>query len=941
MPRCRWGILVSVVVALAPVPALPAGLVGQPIVDDPAIVQGRLENGLRYYIQTNARPQKRAELRLVVNAGSVEEDDDQRGVAHLIEHLCFRATRHFPQGALVHRLQSFGMDFGPHVNAVTRFDDTVYKLSVPSDAEEPLRTGLQILRDWAGEVSFDTADVDKERQVVIEEWRQRLGADQRLLEQALPVLFKGSRYAERLPIGKKEVVESVSIETLRRFYRDWYRPDNMAVVVVGDIDSGKAEAWVREFFGDLKGPPAARRKPDLSVPIGHDWLYSTASDPEMGSNVVRVVFPQTSRPVDTVENYRERLARTLVLQALNTRLTERRDTAPSPFLFAQSSFGHSLARARSDALLIALVGDGGVAAGLGALIQESERVRRFGFTAGELVDAKRNVQKSAEAQYLERAKRESDVLASACVANFLQQEPLPSPEWMYAQTKAAMERTTADDMNRAARELFAGGSAIVRVETALKSGAAVETIDDLKAIVRRVQSSPIEAVPEKRAPATLMTRMPESGRIVARKTVASIGITELELSNGVRVVLKPSTFKKDEVFFSAFRPGGLSALPAELDLAGKFAAGYVSEAGLASFSKTDLQKILAGKQAGLAMRIDPYFDVLRGRCSAADLETAFQLVHLAYGEARRDENVYRSVVALNHTFEANVLLNPSLSFINDTIDLRFARHPRVQRLIQPEAQWKTLTLDKVGEAYRQRFGTAGGFTFVFVGSFTLPEIEPLVCGYLGSLPASVHASEWKDLGIREIAGPFEETIERGADPKGLLLLYDEREASCSVRDAHLVWSLGSILQRALLDRLRFDRASAYNLKVVAKLDSIPFGHATLEIAVPGAPENTAATANVVDEEIDRLIMNGPSADEVQKELEFQKRTLEKAAESNGDWLWKLERIYQYNEDFRRLESPNGLMDFVTAANLHAAARQYWRTDKWVRFNLRPKASASH
>ncbi len=902
---------------------------------DPAIVQGRLPNGLRYYIQHNAKPERRAELRLVVNVGSVEEDDDQRGVAHLIEHLCFRGTRHFPQSSLVHYLQSIGSDFGPHVNAVTTFDETVYRLSVPTDSGDTLATGLQILRDWAGDVGFEKADVDKERQVVIEEWRLRLGVNQRLLEKALPVVFKGSRYAERLPMGRKEVVEHVPVETIRRFYQDWYRPDNMAVVVVGDIDGNAIEARLRALFGDLPAPASPRVKPDLSVPVDNGVQYSANADPELGSNIIRVTFPRATKPVDAMVDYREHLAEAFVVQALNGRLSALREGPSPPFLLAQASAGVSPARARSELTLLALVGDGGIPAGLGALIDESERLRRFGLTAEEMAREKRTLLKAVEEQYAERDKRESEGLADACVAYFLRREPNPGPEWAHGHSTEALGELSPAEIGAACRELCGTPGSIVRSETPQKAGVPAVAVADLQRAVLAAKASPIEPYRERSAPTALLAQLPTPGTVVARRTIDGISVTELTLSNGVRVVLKPSQFKADEVMFSAYRPGGQSSLPVEYDLAAKFASGYLGEAGLGPFSKTDLQRLLAGRQVMVGVRIDPYIDRVRGRCSAADLETALQLTYLSFTGLRRDENVFKSVVAMNSTFEANVLLSPVLSFIDETIDLRYDHHPRIQRLIQPPAAWKALTLDKVMEAHRRRFGTADGFTFVLVGSFTLEKIEPLVARYLGSLPAGPGPHQWHDLGIRQISGPFSRTIQRGAEPKALLLFYDERDGEATVRDCHLVWSLGNILERDLLDRLRIEQGSLYTLKVTSALEKMPYGHYTLEVALPCAPENAAGVAKALDAEIERIRRDGPSAAEIEKEVESQRRALQQQAENNGDWLWKLERIYQYDEGFGRLTTPNAMMELVTAANLKAAAQQYWRTDRWVRFDLRP------
>lgn len=910
----------------------------EPVPRDAAVVQGRLPNGLTYYIQHNAKPEKRAELRLVVNAGSALEDDDQRGIAHLIEHLCFRGTKHYPHSALLGYLQSLGSDFGPHVNALTTFDETIYRLSVPADSTETLDRGLQIIRDWAGSVDFTAAEVQKERQVVIEEWRMRLGPGQRLLDQALPVLFQGSRYAGRLPIGNKETVESAPVEAIQRYYRDWYQPDNMAVVVVGDIDIPKIEAGIKALFGDLALPASPRSKPDLSAPVRAGWTYSAASDPESGSQVVRVSFPRTTKPVKTLEDYRQQLAETVVAQALSARLGALREQPPSPFQFAQASQGVSLARARSELLLLALVGEGGVPAGLTALVTESERLRRHGFTAEELAREKSRLLKAAEEQYAEREKTESTAWADACVGNFLRQEPLPPPEWAYTQTKAALTQMTLEEVNRTALRLLDSPGVLVRVETPQKPGATAPTVAELEKTVTQARAAQIEPYREKSAPTALLAKLPEPGAIASRKTMDAIGVTELMLANGVRVVLKPSTFKQDEIIFSAYRPGGLAALPAELDLAGKFLPGYFGEAGLGAFSKTDLQRLLAGKKVGLLLRLDPHVDQIRGGCSAADLETALQLLHLALGEPRRDAAAYQNVTALNHTFETNVLLNPALSFINDTIVRRFGDHPRTVRFVQTEQAWQGLTLDKVLDTHRRRFGTAGGFTFFFAGNFTVAAIEPLLARYLGSLPADAGSHPWQELGPRQIAGPFQEVFERGSDPKALLLFYDDRETDWSLRDTHLLWSLGNILQRSLLDKLRIEQGSVYTLKVASTLEKMPYSHYSLEVALPCSPENVPEVAKALDMAIERIRTDGPTAEEIQKEVESQKQAQLKEAESNGDWLWKLDLIYKYDEGFGRLTSPTALLELVTTDNLKTAAQKYWRTDQWVRFELRPKSA---
>ncbi|MDX2186696.1 MAG: insulinase family protein [Opitutaceae bacterium] len=913
----------------------------EPLPLDKRVFAGRLENGLRYYIQSNAKPEKRAELRLVVDAGSALEDDDQRGVAHLIEHLCFRGTEYFPNASLISRLQSLGSDFGPHVNASTSFDETLYRLSIPTDAPGALEDGLRILKDWAGGVDFSEENVNKEKKVVIEEWRIRLGASQRLLDKSLPVLYEGSRYSTRLPIGKKEILETASADTIRRFYTDWYRPDHLTVVVVGDVEPAAIEVRLRDLFSPLKTPAHARPRPDLSAPAPDGWTFSTANDPETGSSVVRVLFPRATVAIRTQADFERRLGEKLVVQSLKDRLAALRGRAPSPFQFAQASDGVSLARSRTELLLLALVGEGGIPAGLEALVTESERMRRHGLTEGEIQRGKRELLRAAQENLAEVEKRDSETVADAWIWHALRDQPVLPADWELEKTRAFLERVTAADIQLVINDLIRSTGGLVRVETPAKGGINPISVDSLKRIVDKAKSADMAAWTENAAPTSLLEKSPEPGTIVSRKEIASIGVTELILSNGAKVILKPTVFKQDEVLFLAFRSGGLSALPSELELAAKVLGGYVGESGLGQFSKADLSRYLTGRKVGLGLQIEPLAETFRGGSSSADLETLFQLLHLATGNPRRDEAAYQNVLALNRTFEGNVLLNPTLSFINDTIGWRYNEHPRVARLIQSPDAWKDLTLDKVIDAKKRRFGSVTGFTFLFVGSFSLESAVPLVEKYLASLPSETNVISSRDLGIRQVPGPLTRVAATATDPKAILLLYDEvAPAEWSMKDSHLAWAIGSILQRTLIDKLRIDQSNTYSLKVMSLLDKIPFPRYSLEIALPCAPDTVASSAAIIDAEIERIRSAGPSDDELQKEIENQRRTIQTQAESNGDWLWKLELIYKLDEGFTRVEHPETLIAWLTAEELKRVAKAYWRTNKWVRFELQPQPPTS-
>jgi zinc protease len=907
---------------------------------DPAIIHGRLPNGLTYYIQENATPEDRVELRLVVDAGSVMETDAQRGAAHFVEHLCFRGTRSFPQASLVSFLEELGADFGPHVNALTTFDETVYRLSLALSEERPgtLETGLRILREWATAVNFDPAEVEKERGVILAEWRERLGPSQRLLRAALPVLYPESRYADRLPIADRESIESISVEALERFYREWYRPERMAVVVTGAIDSAAVRERIETLFGNWERGAGARARPEPAAPLPTGGEVVRATDPEFGYHLVRLVYPALRTKKDDLEAFHEAVARRLVASLLQQRLEERKEAEPWVFQVARVDPAASHVRSREDLSIFALVGAERVGAGGRALMEEVERVRRAGFAAEELAREMANARGAAEARYEGRNDRESGRLADACVAHFLRGESLASPEWEYVAATEYLGALELEAVNAVARRVLEPSGVLVRLEGPASAEASLPSREEIEEMLAAVRGAELGEIAAKRTPpSSFLTRVPEPGRIVARRHFEKIGVSEWALSNGARVVLKPNDFRANEIHFSGLRPGGLSTLPLERDLAGKVAPGYVFEAGFGELTKNDLARLLAGKQAGLGVRLDPAMEVLKGQCVPNDLETLLQLIHLAFTPPRRDEAVLESVLELNRSFETNVVMNPALAFLQELQAERFGGHPRAPLLIQPPATWEALRLEEVIAAYVARFGGVRGFTFFFVGNFEVEALEPLLERYLASLPPGEAAAEAVDVGLRQIAGPLHREIRRGADPRARLVFCHAVEAAqWSLHEAHLLWSLGNILRRSLLEKLRLEEGGVYTVQVDSSFERSPFASYRLEVSIPCSPAEREAAVQGLNEIVERIRREGPTTAELQKEVEAQRAAQIREQSSNSDWLWKLELIYRDNEGFGRLEEPLAMSGWLNSEALREVAERFWRTDAWVRFDHLPK-----
>ncbi len=631
---------------------------------DPAVRQGVLPNGLTYFVRANARPEKRAALRLVVNAGSVLEDEDQRGLAHFVEHMAFNGTAHFQKQELVNYLERIGMRFGPDVNAYTSFDETVYMLEVPTDDPKIVSTAFQILEDWAHGVSFDPREVDKERGVVIEEWRLGRGASGRIRDKQVPVLYHGSRYAERLTIGTKETLESATRDALVRYYRDWYRPDLMAIVAVGDFDPAAIEAEIQKHFREL--PRATRPRPRQEFPIpGHaETLVSIVTDAEATSNDVRVQFKRPRLEVATVTDFRRRLVDRLYDSMMIDRLRELTTRADAPFQFGFAA-STGLGRTRSTYTLAAQVRDGGVEKGLTALLTEARRVEKHGFTATELERAKTDVLRAIERQWNEREKQDSRAHAGRLTAHFLTREPAPSMDELRNLHNQLLPGITLEEVNARAGQWLTNENRVILVSGPAKESA---RIPDEKGVLEvfletdRVGVTPwIDQVRNE----PLVARVPGKGSVIEESVIPEIGLTKWRLSNGVTVLLKPTTFKADEVLLRGYSPGGHSLVPDAEYLNASQAAGIVAEMGAGNFNRTELEKALTGKIASARTQIYELSEGVTGSASTRDLETMLQLVYLRMTSTHKDEQAFQAWLSRARSFMENQEASPNYQFARE------------------------------------------------------------------------------------------------------------------------------------------------------------------------------------------------------------------------------------------------------------------------------------
>ena len=581
----------------------------QPVPVDPRITVGTLPNGMRYYIRVNTQPAGRAELRLAVNAGSILEDDDQRGLAHFVEHMAFNGTQHFPKQDVVAFLQSTGMRFGAHINANTSFDQTVYQLQIPTDKPEIIDRSLLILEDWAHAVSFEPEEIDKERGVILEEWRTGLGAGARMLETQLPVLLKGSRYAERMPIGKPEILRTFPYERLKKFYTDWYRPDLMAVIAVGDFDPAVVEPMIRAHFGAIPMPASPRPRPAYEVPDHPGTRYTVATDPEASRTTVSVSTTMAARDqttsAPTVRGRSNACSAACCPRGCRSwrRSPTRRSSTRRPAAASSSQTAEMTS-------LTALVADGGVEKALAALFTENERVARFGFTQTELDRYRQAIMQSYAQLAVTREEHLSNSLADEFVRNFMQDEPIPGITYENALVQRFLPEITLAEVNALARDWMPDRNRVVAVSAPKKEGVAVPDETALAAVIKSAGGDKLTAYVDTVSAKPLLEPLPKPGKVAKTAAKEGTGITEWTLSNGVRVVLQPTTFKQDEILFSAFSPGGTSLADDKDFVPAETAEQVVAQGGLGTLSSLDLGKKLAGKSALVRADID---DMTEGR----------------------------------------------------------------------------------------------------------------------------------------------------------------------------------------------------------------------------------------------------------------------------------------------------------------------------------------
>lgn len=895
---------------------------------------GRLDNGLTYYIRKNTKPENRVEMRLAVNAGSLLENEDQLGLAHFVEHMAFNGTKNFEKNEIVDYLQSIGVQFGADLNAYTSFDETVYMLPIPTDDEAIIDKGLQILEDWAHNVTFTEEEIDKERGVVLEEWRLGQGAQQRMRDEYFPVLFKDSRYAERLPIGTEDVIKNASYETIRQFYKDWYRPDLMSVIAVGDIDVDKMEAKIKKQFSGLKNPENARARTTFDVPDHDDTFIAITSDKENPYTIIQVYYKTDNVETKTFGDYRRDIIFQLYNGMLNNRLAELSQSAEPPFLFASTVFS-SMVRSKSAYNSFAVVGQDGVEKGLKSLIEENQRVLKYGFTSGELERYKKTLLNSYEQAYNERDKSESGGYASEYVRVFLTDEPTPGIEFEYEAMQTYLPSITLEEVNSLASGWITDKNRVIVVMGSDKEGVTLPTQEEIRSYLDAADAMTITPYAEEDFGTELMTTLPTPGRVTNTLNYAATEVTELTMSNGVKVYLKSTDFKNDEILMSAYSPGGTSIYSDDDHQSASNASSIINESGVGEFSSTDLPKLLAGKTVQVSPFIGTLSEGLQGQAAPKDFETMLQLVYLYFTDPRKDEAAFQGMIAKNKMLFQNLMSNPNFYYQDQVSKIMSQNHPRGGGFPSVEDLDK-IDFERSFEIYQERFADASDFAFFFVGNFEIMEIQPMLELYIGGLPSSNRSETWKDLGIRPPEGVVEETVNKGTDPKSMVTINFHGKKKYNKKENYNLTSLGEVLTIKLIEILREEKGGVYGVGASGNSSRIPEESYTFRISFPCAPENVDELVAATFGEIARIKKEGVSEEDLTKVRETQARNREENLKKNRYWLNQLRGYYINEGDLDAFYEREELMKGLTSKDLQQAAKKYLDMNNYVKVVLMPE-----
>ncbi|HEV3325286.1 MAG TPA: insulinase family protein [Puia sp.] len=901
---------------------------------DPAVRTGVLPNGLHYYIREN-HDFRNVQLRLVVNAGSVLEDDDQLGLAHFMEHMNFNGLKHFPKNELVTYLQSIGGSIGADLNANTGYDATNYILWMTTGDEKKIEKGFTILSDWSHNALLDTTEINKERGVVLEESRLHKTAIDRMRLAYLPVMLNGSKYSERVPIGKDSIIQHFRPEVLHRFYDTWYRPDLEAVIVVGDIAADDIEKKIIKHFSNFVNPANETPRPAvILIPLRTKPAGLVVTDKEFQTTLFELYNYIERRPnYVTWGDYRQKIVEQLFNVMLDERLAGMTQQANAPFFSGHASFEDFFSDYRTFSSVLS-TGGKPLQPAIDSLMLALGSIRQYGFLDAELERAKSALLRKANSAFQESMKTPTAELVGEYVNNYLAGAPIISHGDQYQFVQQVLPTITRDDMTALEKKLDIGPGSFALVLSSDKPAGA-STGDQLMADIAGAAQLQVTAHQEKEIGHSLMDHEPQAGSITRRDRDKQLGTINLTLSNGITVTLKPTDFKNDDIRMDAWRWGGFHQYPLTDKYNAMNAAQVVRAMGIEGFTKTELDKFLAGKAVHVQPYLNPYEDGVEGNCGAADLETFLQLVNLYLTKPGIDRAAFQSFIDRQESLVQNLKVNP-MAYYTDTLEkIEYRNNPWANAIPVP-ADYAGIDLQRSMEIYKGTFSNCYGMHFTFVGSFDAETMAPLLEKYLGSLPAAKKENKYTDEGMRPVTGIVQTSVKKGVASQGQVNIIFTGEGPYGREDILKLNLLVGMLNVQIFQQLREEMGGTYNASMTPVFNKRPYEHYSVTARIPCAPENADRMSAALFDIINTVRDKGVDKDLMNKFKQNMMNHHSGQMKTNEYWLQSLSSSWIDVEDPSWMNDFYKMVDTISARELKETANKYLNTSNYIKVQLLPE-----
>ena len=913
-----------------------------PIPADKEFRVGKLENGLTYYLRHNEKPKGQADFYILHDVGAIQEEDSQQGLAHFLEHMAFNGTKNLPDKMLIEYLEKVGVKFGANLNAGTSWDYTIYNMSdVPTSRQGIIDTALLILHDWSSFITLDPKEIDKERGVIMEELRTRDGAGWRSSIKMLQAVGKGTKYAERNLIGHLDGLKSFGYNELNDFYHTWYRPDYQAVIVVGDIDVDAVEAQIKTLMADIPAPAAdAAQKQPITAPDNEAPIISINEDPEMTHSQVQFFIKRPALPKEingTLTGRMVSIATDYITSMENVRLSDIAQQPDAPFIGAGNFDGSIGIMPTIDMFgLQVRTKDNEILTGFAAAFAELEKVRRFGFTDGEYERAQNNMMRAAEQRYLNRKDRTNESYVHECVSNYRFNEPIPDAETEWQLDSILIKSLPLEQINAMAAQLITPTNVVVCVNAPMKEGVVNPTEEQILAVMEAVRAAELEAYVDNVVKEPLIAdESVLKGSAVKKESVnETLGTTEWTLKNGIKVVVKPTTLKADEVLLEAQTYGGLSILSDEEFYTADFMPYFASTGGVSKFSANELRKQLSGKSAGVQPYTSNYKHGMQGSCSPKDLETMLQLLYLRFTAPRFTEDDFNTMMNNFSAQVENILSNPD--FKSEKEFQKVLYNDNFRRQVISKEVLAEVKFEKLNDIYNKLYADANSFVFTFVGSVDLQTLKPLVEKYIGSLPIVKKGDyNFVDDNVRTVKGKVDHLFRcEMQQPKVGVRYYFTGEVENTIENKIKMLYLSQALSARYLESIREEKGGTYGVSVYGGISAIPTENYNMTIQFDTNEQMADELCEVVVAELNTMATDGPRDEDFNKNREFFNKNWKNSLEQNGSWLSYISLYYVDGLDY--ISNYENALNTITKDDIKAFMAKILADGNVVKMIMRPE-----